>query len=383
MTTVDDNMNEVIRKATLVRTAIEYALKVSLFENSIDNPVSVQVVNEQCLKIDQPISTETRLKGVDQLLNERYVPVDGADGAILVRTDEVKKIIVERVNSGLSFEGRTASQSALETSPVWQVKRISVSGKKTTTEFANGGKYDQIFANRATIFPAVIFNNGFSLNFDGINDRVEFGDKFKFDHPNAWSFSCWIKPDNIAARRAIYSKSTPDANVYGWVFYIDTGGFPFLQVRSTGVLSSYTGAASFTAGAWQHFCFTFSGNSNMNGIRVYRNAVVDVTPGSTALTGTLLQAQNAMLGSRNGSFTWSGNIDEVAIWNKALSQTEVSEIYNGGAPFDVRTATSAGSLTNFYRMGDSAIFPTVPDQVNFDNGTMVNMLESQIQADVP
>ena len=48
----------------------------------------------------------------------------------------------------------------------------------------------------------------------------------------------------------------------------------------------------------------------------------------------------------------NGSIDEVAIWNSALSSTAVTEIYNSGVPNDLDELTNASDPTVWYRMGE-------------------------------
>jgi hypothetical protein len=128
---------------------------------------------------------------------------------------------------------------------------------------------------------------------------------------------------------------------------------------------------------------TYNGNQNMNGVRVYVNNVLDTTPGSAAVSNSILSGQDAMLGARNTGFFYSGYMDEVGIWNKALSAAEVSAIYNSGAPNDIRLLASAGNLQNYYRMGDGDSYPTILDNQGTDNGNMVNMSASNFVTNVP
>ena len=48
----------------------------------------------------------------------------------------------------------------------------------------------------------------------------------------------------------------------------------------------------------------------------------------------------------------NGSIDEVAIWNSALSSDAVTEIWNSGVPNDLDSLSNASSPTVWYRMGE-------------------------------
>ena len=49
---------------------------------------------------------------------------------------------------------------------------------------------------------------------------------------------------------------------------------------------------------------------------------------------------------------FSGEMDEVAYWNSALSSDAVTEIYNSGVPNDLDELTNASDPTVWYRMGE-------------------------------
>jgi hypothetical protein len=67
----------------------------------------------------------------------------------------------------------------------------------------------------------------------------------------------------------------------------------------------------------------------------------------------------------------SGNIDEVAIWDSALSASDITSIYNSGVPNDI----SSLSPVAYYRMGDNdgGTGTTITDQGSGGNdGTLTN-----------
>ena len=53
--------------------------------------------------------------------------------------------------------------------------------------------------------------------------------------------------------------------------------------------------------------------------------------------------------SLNVTYTYEGLIDEVAIWSSALSEADVTALYNSGAPSDLTDLEP----THWYRMGDN------------------------------
>ena len=291
--------------------------------------------------------------------------------------------ITETISASLIYKGRSYVFDSATSDPVWQISRTRLIGNTSYTDWALDATHTAQWTDRASYFGAAGLLNTTSLLFDGVNDSVSFGNVFNYDSSNAWSFSTWLKLDNYAAQRTIYSKSTNDANVYGWTFSVTTGGVINVLARAPGTLTSTNFNIIVPVGTWFHFAFTYAGGSNINGARIYINGVVDTVPGSTGLN-SLLASQTAYIGMRNTAIPFSGKMDEVSIWNKELSQAEVTSIYNSGAPNFISQLSFAGNLVNWYRFDNDTPGPTITDEIGGVNGTMINMSgASNFTSDVP
>lgn len=315
-----------------------------------------------------------------QILNR--VLVDSRT-AINVRTDEVKFIIRDEFNSAITYEGRAISQSSNESDPVWQIKRILRIGNIYKTQFADSGNYTQRWDLRNTLFPIPALVNNYSLNFDGINDLCNGGNICNFNHSDAFSVSLWIKPQNVSDQRVLFAKAGPAPAVLGYIVYHGVGGNIQVQLRANTGSATYSTSFTVSADTWSHITITYSGNSNMSGIRVYKNAVVGSTPTASALSGGWLVSQDFTLGSRTGGFYYSGKMDEVTVWDKELSQAEVTELYNSGQPLNPSSHSAFANLVNYWKMGDSDSYPTILDNQGTDHLTMTNMSASAIVLDTP
>lgn len=77
---------------------------------------------------------------------------------------------------------------------------------------------------------------------------------------------------------------------------------------------------------WHHLVATISGGNVLK-------AYVDGGMVIDEITGNYYQPQTAALyiGFNSSVYFLSGIVDEVGIWNKALSQSDVGSLYNGGA----------------------------------------------------
>lgn len=296
-----------------------------------------------------------------------------------------KDIMVDEYSSSFVYIG-AAKTGALTSDQLWKISRVFRQGNLYTIENAAGGVSNQIWDNRVSLFTTGSLGNSYSVTFDGVNDFIDFGNNYTFEISQQFSISFWVKPNNLAAQRCMISKCSNDINVWGYnLQHSATNGQLILQMRTPTAVPTYTFnlASALVSGIWQHVVLTYSGGSNINGARVYRNASVGDTPGSSALTGTFLNTASFIVGSRNTVFPFSGLIDEVSVWDKALSATEVNEIYNSGQPSDLNDHSAFSNMLSWWRMGDGDTYPTILDNKGAVDGTMNNMTSGNIVSDFP
>lgn len=294
-----------------------------------------------------------------------------------------KKTIVETLTSQITYEGEAEDLSALSNESKWRIRRIVTQGKVSTIEYALDGKYDRIWDDRESLFSPLVLSNPASLLFDGVDEHVDIGDNYGFGPAQAFSWSFWFKADNFSQQRTFISKTTQDANVYGYSLQHNALGQLFAQFRASGSLRSHTFVTPLLPGTWYHVCLTYSGGSNMNGLTAYINASAEPKPASSSLADWSHNFP-LYLGSRGGAFFYSGNMNNVSVWNKELSSQEVSDIYNSGSPADLKSHSAVANLQSWWYLNNNDNFPTEVDQVGTINGTLLNMEpEDYIEGDVP
>ena len=93
---------------------------------------------------------------------------------------------------------------------------------------------------------------------------------------------------------------------------------------------------------------------------------------------------NGTIGNTNNYFYSDIIQDEFSVFNKVLSSSEVSTLYNSGVPTDV---TEISGCQGWWRNGDPTVtgaYPTISDDsANSNDGTMTNMASNDIITDVP
>ena len=238
-----------------------------------------------------------------------------------------------------------------------------------------------VWDDRDDLFPQLVLDNFYSGGFNGSSSVANGGDIHQYDNADAFSISLWVKPQNVAAQRCLFAKATNDANVYGYILYHNSSGQPFLQMRASGTNRQYTfSTLTLTASVWQMVTFTYAGGSNISGAKCYVNTTVGGTPSSGTLN-SYLAAQDFTVGARNTAFNFSGNIDHMTVWDKELSSTEVTELYNGGVIFNpINHSAATLNLQSWYRFGDDDVDGTFTDNIGSDDLTETDV---SFDLDVP
>ena len=160
---------------------------------------------------------------------------------------------------------------------------------------------------------------------------------------NAWTFSAWFNfPQIGSADQTVIScrPSSGSANLIQIECNINIGQLRAIVFNSSGTyVKDYRFPGGLTANTWAHCVFTWDGTTltfYLNGSTSGVSKAVDSALTMTATSRTL--RIGAEVSSSNVA---DGLIDEVGLWNVALTSGEVSELYNGGAgvtyPFTTAT----------------------------------------------
>ena len=200
--------------------------------------------------------------------------------------------------------------------------------------------------------------SNYSFEFDGIDDYVDCGDSDTFSFGNGttdspFSISAWIKMDDASAFR-IASKYTNTDREY--IFTTDSSdrlSFALYDLSSGGrIQRKYNTALTSFQGQWINVVGTYDGNSLSSGILLYLNGIrvddIDGNLGSyTAMENT---TQPFEIGRNNLTSFANGKIDELSVFDKVLTPTEITSI--ASAPTDLTDLSPIA----WYRMGEEANF---------------------------
>lgn len=159
-------------------------------------------------------------------------------------------------------------------------------------------------------------------------------------------YSCQNKDYVILENGSQYVANKPGMTIAGW-FYDDqlgygqgmmgfrgTQGFYLIELdngrvecrfqNSAGTLFEYVAPANTVIPqVWQHFAWVYDGTA----IKLYVNGILKgqkAASGSFTATNIPFTIGRSIVGALD--FYWCGRTDEVTVWSKALSQTEIQEM---------------------------------------------------------
>jgi hypothetical protein len=195
-------------------------------------------------------------------------------------------------------------------------------GSGTTTADASGNNLTGTLAGGTTWTTAGKYGN--ALAFDGTTSYVDLGNPPALQLTGSMTWSAWIfATANPPDDGQIIAKA---GDSDGWQFKTspDTGPHTF-GVAVSASTTAHTQRYSTTSRALNTgYHVTGVYNATAQTLDIYVNGVLD----NGVLSGTVPAAQfnsgqNVNIGRRAGGFYFQGIIDEVRIYNRALTQTEI------------------------------------------------------------
>ena len=163
------------------------------------------------------------------------------------------------------------------------------------------------------------------FSFDGISNRVEIGATVT-EVP--CSFSAWIKTSATTGTRRVVTVN-PSGTTGSQLSLVLDNGKVIAQQYSTTIISLAISPSSYADNNWHFVVAVFASNSS-------RSIYVD---GTLQATNTVTNTAQSGIDSTSigywplptNSDFYVGLIDEVGIYNAALSATQITELYNSGS----------------------------------------------------
>jgi hypothetical protein len=254
-------------------------------------------------------------------------------------------------NQGMNFTNQPKQATNYDSSLVGYWNLNEGSGSLATDSSGNG--------NNGTITGVswVDGKYGKALNFDGASNQVDCGNNASLSVHNL-TVSFWFNSVDVTSdERAIVDK--------GW-----TKGFAcghhvsklyFLGQKVDASAEQFYGLTDLSAG-WNFYTVTYNGAS----LTLYLNGVYDNSENVSLLFN---QEPNLLIGKNAGGGYYEGIIDDVRIFNRALSSIEVAALYT----LNPYSQPDSISFADYYNFTDPITNNTMLVHVKSANANSTNV----------
>ena len=166
---------------------------------------------------------------------------------------------------------------------------------------------------------------GNALSFDGVNDWVTVNDTPALDLVSGMTLEAWIRPTALKGWRTVILKE--QYNSLAYASYANTSANQPSGEVAAPTSKDVRGPTQLPLNTWTHFAVTY----DQTALRIYVNGA---QVAGKAVTGDIVSSAGPIRIGGNqvwGEF-FSGLIDEVRIYNRALSASEIQADMNAAGP---------------------------------------------------
>ena len=311
-----------------------YKNGVSIGQNTTGIPLAQYVSNGRDLHIGERGNNDTRFNGIidDVRIYNRALSAS-----------EVKQLYMQGAGTKLQeTQALRPNVNSLDSGLVgyWTFNNQDIRNGVILDKSGNGNHGNPIGIASSTFYTQGKL--GQAGRFDGTNDYVNAGTPSSLNNLSAMSISAWVNAKSFGGTSlgGIVEKSTGfDAN--GWEFYIRStlsGTIEFNVDYDVTNLVVRTSSATFSTSnfnKWVHLVVTWDGSTTATNVHIYKDGVEQTY--STQTDGDASRvtdvARNMIIGNNvaGGSRVFDGSIDDVRIYNRALSTSEIKQLYMQGA----------------------------------------------------
>ena len=187
-------------------------------------------------------------------------------------------------------------------------------------------------------------NPGLGYFFDGTNGaQISVADNASLNFTDALSLVFWVRPDDIAGDRRVFSKRN-NIPASGWEIYITDSGGARMVFMANGSVIGDAPMSGTTNGDWAHIAVTWCPGDPADQLKFYHNGVqVGTVTDSTAMT---VSSTDFYIGRPGYAsvLNFLGGIDDARLYHGIISAGEISALYSA---VTVNTPPTADAGINF------------------------------------
>ena len=193
--------------------------------------------------------------------------------------------------------------------------------------------------------------NNYSMNFDSASGDFIAASVSELNSATVCTISFWGKKDASNKELVVGGRISVSAGI--WIQWYSDGNIYF-SPRGTGATGFSVSYAQTYDNDWHHYVGVYDGSSAANCKLYLDGNLVATGTGTPPASLPATTGDNFQIGALSTSHYTDGLIDEVGIWNTALTSTQVSEIYNATSTNLTKDlSTVAGGPVYWNRMGDN------------------------------
>ena len=202
--------------------------------------------------------------------------------------------------------------------------------------------------NGATLVSDRFGNNNRAYYFDG-NDYISIPHSTTLNMQDSLSFSVWVKPETLSGTRMVFGKSNY-ATKTNYLLRIKPSGY--IQWEYNGYTD--TDSIPLQINTWSHIVVTASGPGQVK--RVYiNNQLVKETLTSSGPFGIITNPFTIGYASYGNEY-FIGAIDDIRMYNKVLSVSEIDALFNESC--NNSTSSITETACDSYTAPDGQVYTT-------------------------
>ncbi len=207
---------------------------------------------------------------------------------------------------------------------------------------------------------------GTALQLDDFNDVITVPHAADFDLVGDLTLSLWFR--RLTSHGGLVSKGASDNSAWNYGVYMSASNYLIFYSDDT-VPTSVSSNTTITDTDWHHVVVTREGND----VTIYLDGIVEASGTMAGAFGT--DSFDVHIGKSGDIFsgdTFGGTIDDVRIYDRALTAQEVVRLYNTHA-IEKATEIVTDGLVAYWRLDETS--GTIIDSVGTNNGTGQNGIQ--------
>jgi hypothetical protein len=166
-------------------------------------------------------------------------------------------------------------------------------------------------------------SGGGALDFDGTDDYVDCGNDPSLNITDAITVMAWVKRECLGSYKGIVSKGKADEGYALSIGYVSGNDIMFTTLG----VKDYKFSTSITDSNWYHMVVVYDSSYDTT---LYLNG--DYKEKIEHDVESITSNEHCYIGGKLDNIYFDGSIDEVRIYNRALSAEEIRYHYNRGGP---------------------------------------------------